>query len=245
MDPYDTTPVVPDRPNEAMGARVTLEFKHGVPDLTGAQVEALLKPIVDFSLKTPLQAYTDTLPPFLKKAVLQHHVLVGMNHQMVLGAMGEPWKKMQEDVNKQYVEIWIYGKPPAPTQFVRFAGNRVIRLEIARVGKPLEVQAKNQMQDYWKTQLPDNARIVRLGDQNSSDTAAQSVPAAPPSLRYPGEKLPADQNKDTPQMQPVQFPKGMGGDQRPPGSGQGTGSSTGTSGTTTQSSGQAAPAPSQ
>ena len=233
MAPYDTAPVVPDDPNDAHGTRVTLIFRHGVPDLTGPQVEALLQPIVDFSLKTPLQAYTDTLPPFLKKAILAHHVLVGMNHQMVLSALGEPWKKMQEDVHQQYVEIWIYGKPPEPTQFVRFAGDRVTQLEIAPVGKPMQVFAKNQMQDYWKKQLPENARVVYEGDQNPAQAAAESAPTAPPSLRNPGEKLPADHDKNTPQMQPVEFPKGMGGSQNPQSSGQGTGASSGTTGTST------------
>lgn len=232
MAPYDSAPVVPDDPNEAHGTRVTLIFKHNVPDLTGPQVEALLQAIVDFNLKTPLQAYTDTLPPFLKKAVLAHHVLVGMNHQMVLSALGEPWKKMQEDVNQQYVEIWIYGKPPNPTQFVRFAGDRVIRLDIAPVGKPMQVFAKNQMRDYWKKQPPQNTNIIYEGDQNPAEAAAESAPTTPPSLRNPGEKLPADQDKNTPQMQPVEFPKGMGGNQNSQSTGQGTGTSTGTTGTT-------------
>jgi hypothetical protein len=222
MDPYNTTPVVQDQLNEATGARVTLVFKHGVPDLTGMQVEALLKPIVDFSVKTPAQAYTDTLPPFLRKAVLNHEVLVGMNHAMVLGAMGEPWQKMREDVNSQDVEIWVYGKPPQPTQFVRFIGNRVIQLEIARVGEPIEVHAKNEMQDYWAKQLPENARIVKLGDRAPSDAAQQNAPAQAPSLRNPGEALPADKDKNTPQMQPVQYPKDMGGDQQQKPGGQGT-----------------------
>lgn len=235
MDPYNTAPVMQDQPNEATGARVTLVFKQGVPDLTGMQVEALLKPIVDFSVKTPLQAYTDTLPPFLRKAVLAHHVLVGMNHEMVLSAMGEPWKKMREDVSNMDVEIWIYGKPPDPTQFVRFAGNRVIQLEIARVGEPMEVHANNEMGDYWSKQMPENARIVKLGDQNPSDTAHQNAPAAPPSLRNPGETLPADKDKRTPQMQPVQFPKDMGGGQ----------SSTGGQGSQPASAPQSQPAPAQ
>lgn len=212
LDPYDTTPITRDEPNEATGARVTLVFEHGVPELTGMQVEALLKPIVDFSVKSPLQAYTDTLPPFLRKAVVDHHVLVGMNHEMVLSAMGEPWKKMREEVNNEDVEIWIYGKPPDPTQFVRFLGSRVIRLEIARVGEPIEVHAKNEMGDYWSKQLPENARVVKLGDQNPTNSQ-DSAPAAPPSLRYPGEKLPADTDKNTPQMQPVELPKDTGGGQ--------------------------------
>lgn len=212
-NPWYTVPLVQDKPNEATGSRITLVFPHGVPELTGLQVEALVKPIVDFSVKTPQQAYTDTLPPFLRKAVLNHQVLVGMNHDMVLSALGRPRTKMRELENQMNVEIWIYGEPPQPTQFVRFSGNRVIRLEVARVGEPIEVHAKNEMGDYWSTQQPDNARIVKLGDRNPADIAKQTAPSAPPSLRNPGETLPADKNKDTPQMGPVVFPKDTGASQ--------------------------------
>lgn len=210
MDPYNTAPVVPDNPNEATGSRIALVFPHGVPDLTGFQVEALVKPIVDFSVKTPLQAYSDTLPPFLRKAVLEHHVLVGMNHQMVLSALGPPRTKMREIENNEPVEIWIYGLPPQPTQFVRFHGNRVVRFEVARVGEPLEVHAKNEMGDYWATQPADNTHIIKLGDTSPTDTAEQSAPTSAPTLRNPGEKLPADNDPNRPQMKPVEFPKDMG-----------------------------------
>jgi hypothetical protein len=221
MDPTMTSPVVRDQPNEATGSRVALVFPHDVPDVTGLQVEALLKPIVDFSVKTPIEAYSDTLPPFLRKAVLEHHVLVGMNHEMVLSAMGQPRTKMREEENQMDIEIWIYGEPPDPTQFVRFNGNRVIRLEIAKVGEPIEVHAKNEMGDYWSTQQPDNTRVVKLGDQSAADKAEESAPTAPPTLRNPGETLPADKDKNTPQMQPVEFPKDTSGSQQQ-GSQQGT-----------------------
>lgn len=222
MDPYNTTPVVADQPNEATGSRITLVFSHGVPDLTGFQVEALVKPIIDFSLKTPLQAYTDTLPPFLRQAILAHRVLVGMNHQMVLSALGDPRTKMREIENNEPVEIWIYGLPPEPTQFVRFHGTRVVRLEIARVGEPIEVHAKNEMGDYWATQLPDNAKVVKLGDQNPEDISRESAPTNAPTLRNPGEQLPADKNPNTPQMGPVEFPKDTGNGSQQPGTAQQT-----------------------
>ena len=213
MDPSATTPIVHDNPNEATGSRITLIFPHDVPDLTGLQVEDLVKPIVDFNVKTPIEAYTDTLPPFLRQAVLAHQVLVGMNHDMVLSAMGQPKTKMREEENQMDIEIWIYGEPPQPTQFVRFSGNRVVRLEIAKVGEPIEVHAKNEMGDYWSTQQPDNTRIVKLGDQNTTDAAKQTAATAPPSLRNPGESLPADKDPNTPQMQPVQYPKDTNGSQ--------------------------------
>ncbi len=65
-------------PEEAAptGARITLVFKGYVPELTGDQVKALLRPLLDFSMKSPMQAYTDTLPPKIAKAVLAHQVLV-------------------------------------------------------------------------------------------------------------------------------------------------------------------------
>lgn len=217
MDPTATAPIVQDKPGEATGSRITLVFPHGVvPEVTGLQVEALIKPIVDFEVKTPEEAYTDTLPPFLRQAVKDHHVLVGMNHEMVLSAMGEPKTKMREEIDQKNIEIWIYGDPPQPTQFVRFDGNRVIRLEIAKVGEPIEVHAQNEMGDYWSTKQPENARIVKLGDQNPLDANKQTAaPAKPPTLRNPGEELPADQNPNTPQMKPVQLPPGTNGSQQP------------------------------
>jgi len=218
MDPYNTAPIVNDNPNAPTGTRIELTFPHGVPDLTGMQVEALVKPIVDFSLKTPIEAYTDTLPPFLKQAVLAHHVLVGMSRRMVLSALGEPRTKMTDMEGGKPVLIWIYGEPPDPTQFVRFGGDRVTRLEIADVGKPIQVFAKDEMRGYWSTQPAENTRIIHLGDQNTSDTAKESAPKSAPTLRNPGEPLPADKNPNTPQMGPVEFPKDMGGSK--PASGQ-------------------------
>src|SRR5690348_10101421 len=217
-DPYYTTPVVGDDPNQPTGTRIELSFAHGVPDLTGMQVEELIKPLVDFSVKTPLQAFTDTLPPFLKKAVQEHHVLVGMDSRMVLSTLGEPRSKMKDMENGQMLDIWIYGEPPDPTQFVRFDGDRVVRLEIAPVGKPMEVHASNEMGDYWSNQPAQNTRIIRLGDQSPTAVASQSAPAAAPTLRNPGEALPADKDANTPQMKPVEFPKDMGGGAQQPAS---------------------------
>lgn len=216
MDPTASNPIVHDSPNEATGSRIALIFPHDVPDLTGMQVEDLVKPIVDFNVKTPQEAFTDTLPPFLQKAVKDHHVLVGMNHQMVLSTLGQPRTKMREEENQVDMEIWIYGEPPDPTQFVRFTGNRVVRLDIARVGEPIEVHATNEMGDYWSTQQPENARIVKLGDENPIDNAKQTAPKAPPTLRNPGEALPADKDTNVPQMKPVEFPKDTNGTQTNP-----------------------------
>jgi hypothetical protein len=216
MDPNMTTPIVNDSGQAPSGTRITLVFPHDVPDMTGMQVEALVKPIVDFNLKSPIQAYTDTLPPWLRKSILDHHVLVGMNEDMVIAALGRPREKIREREGQMPFEEWLYGEPPDPVQFVRFNGNRVIRLEIAKVGEAPEIHTQDEMNGYWDTRPAQDTRIVKLGDQAPAKPGAESAPRTPPSLKNPGEKLPADTDANTPQMAPVQFPK----DQTKPQSGQ-------------------------
>ena len=80
-----------------MGARLTLAFRGHVPELTGAEVKALLAPLISFDVKTPIQAFTDTLPAKLKEAILNHQVLVGMSTDMVLFAKGQPESKIARD----------------------------------------------------------------------------------------------------------------------------------------------------
>ena len=218
-DPNYTTPVTQDSGQEPVGSRITLVFPHDVPEISGKQVEALLAPLLGFGVKSPVVAYTDTLPPMLKKAILDHHVLVGMSTEMVIHSMGMPQEKVREQEGQMPFEEWIYGEAPKPVEFVRINGNRVIRVEIAEVGKPLEIHAENEMGDYWSTVPNPNVHMVKLGDEDPANTAKQSAPQAPPSLRAPGETLPTDNQKDHPTMQPVQFPAGMGKDsdtQKPP-----------------------------
>jgi hypothetical protein len=206
-------PVVQDDGQEPVGARVTLAFDGHVPELTGAQVKALLAPLISFDVKTPIQAFTDTLPPKLKDAILDHHVLVGMSTDMVLFAMGQPEHKSREMDGQMPFEEWIYGRPPQQVEFVRINGNRVIRLEVAKVGEPPEIFTKDEVEGLMRTDgTPLEAAIshthtIQAGDaERNPDTQA---PAAAPSLRKPGEQLPADDDKSARVgvMKPVQFPK--------------------------------------
>jgi hypothetical protein len=215
MDPNMTAPIVQDSGQDPTGTRIALVFPHAVPDMTGMQVEALVKPIVDFSLKNPVQAYADALPPWLRKSILDHQVLVGMNGDMVIAALGQPRNKVRERENQVPFEEWIYGEPPDPVQFVRFNNNRVIRVEIAKVGEAPEIRTENEMGDYWQKQPAQDTRIVKLGDQAPTQPGADSGARKAPSLRNPGETLPADSNTSTPQMGPVQFPKDQTKDQTP------------------------------
>jgi hypothetical protein len=208
-------PVVQDNEQEPTGARLTLVFEKTVPELTGVELKALLAPLISFDVKTPVQAFTDTLPAKLKEAILNHHVLVGMSTEMVLFAKGQPLTKMHEMEGQDPFDEWIYGKPPQDVEFVRLNGNRVIRLEIAKVGETPVVYSKDEVEGLMRTDgsplfSPSEAKVhySKSGDvERDSDTQA---PAAPPTLRNPGEKLPSDDpqnNQHTGVMRPVQFPK--------------------------------------
>jgi hypothetical protein len=210
-------PVVQDNnEGEPMGARLTLAFHGPVPELTGSDVKALLSPLISFDVKTPVQAFTDTLPPKLKDAILNHHVMVGMSTDMVLFAKGQPDNKSREMEGQMPFEEWIYGKPPKDVEFVRINGNRVIRVEVAKMGQEPVIFTKDEVEGLMRTDgspleaSVSTTRTVKMGDaERNPDTEA---PKAPPSLRNPGEKIPSDDDTDKASgrvgvMKPVQFPK--------------------------------------
>jgi hypothetical protein len=226
MGDPDIDPDIANSAGEPAGSRLTLAFADRVPELTPQQVKALLAPLISFDVKSPVQAYTDTLPAELKNAILGHKVLVGMTTDMVLFAKGQPNSKTREMDGQMPFEEWLYGTPPAEVDFVRINGNRVIRLEIARDGEPLQIFTQDVVSAMMTADgspvvsAQANTRTIHEGDvQRDPDRQA---PDAPPSLRNPGETLPTD-NTGTGVMRPVQFPKphpdeqpGVNPDEQPP-----------------------------
>lgn len=205
-----TAPLIRDAEQDPTGSRLTLTFEKGVPALTGQEVKALLAPLISFDVKTPIEAFTDTLPDKLKEAVLNHQVLVGMSTEMLLFAKGQPETKTHEMDGNMPFDEWVYGKPPKDVEFVRVNGNRVIRLEVAKMGKTPEVFTKDEVEGMMRTDgtpltqaAAPHKTAIDLGDvERNPDTQA---PALPPSLAGPGEKMPNANERGT--MKPVQFPK--------------------------------------
>jgi len=203
-------PVLQGDDPDPVGARLTLDFNGHIPELTGSQVKALLAPLISFDVKTPVQAFTDTLPPQLKDAILNHHVMVGMSTEMVLFAKGQPESKTREMDGQMPFEEWIYGKPPKDVEFVRINGNRVIRLEVAKMGESPQIFTKDEVEGLMRTDgtplAPSTTRTVAMGDAERDPNT--QAPATPPSLRKDGEALPQDSRQDAPGAnRPVQFPK--------------------------------------
>src|SRR5580693_3239700 len=151
MGDPDIDPSVANAAGDPVGSRLTLTFADHVPEITPAQVKALLAPLISFDVKSPVQAFTDTLPPELKNAILNHEVWVGMSTDMVLFSKGQPVNKSREMDGQQPFEEWIYGKPPETVYFVRINGNRVIRLEVAKMGEPVQIFSTDVVSGMMRT----------------------------------------------------------------------------------------------
>ena len=116
--------------NTTAGATIYLDFDKPLPEMSAEDLEKLLSGVLDFSKRhSAAVQWVDTLPPDIQKAIQEKQPIVGMDHDMVLAAMGRPDKKIREkDPDGNEIEDWIYGKPPEKTIFVSFEGDKVTKV---------------------------------------------------------------------------------------------------------------------
>jgi hypothetical protein len=187
------SPISPSDPNaNARGTYLDLEFDQYVPEMTAKQLKQLLSPVFDFNSKSPLEAYLETVPPKVKEAIKNHHVLVGMNQEMVIYAKGRaPNKDREKDKNGNEYEEWIYGQPPEPVEFVRFEGDEVVRVETMAVTGEKTVRTQKEVnlpQAEAKEQpaaQPINAPSLRRPGEAPDPSAPTAVSGAPPPVLPP------------------------------------------------------------
>jgi len=181
------------------GCTLTLVFPKYVPEMTSADVKKLLLPLIDFTVKSPTQAYIDTLPPKLKQSIENHQALVGMNKEMVMDALGRPPKRIRESDGNVDYEEWIYGVPPADVQFVRFVNDEVIRVEHIQVGgekvvktaREVKVNAVTGAATMVDANGQQTASAEAPAETASAQTAEARKPPKAPTLRRPGEEAEA------------------------------------------------------
>ena len=113
------------------GASVYLEFGRPLPDMTPDELKEYLSGVLDFSKQhSAAVQWVDTLPPDIQNAIRDKRPTVGMDREMVVAALGRPDRKVREKTpDGSETEDWIYGKPPAKTVFVKFDGDKVIKVE--------------------------------------------------------------------------------------------------------------------
>ena|SRR6202166_2047785 len=187
--------------NNPHGSFVDVYFSKYVPEITAQQLRTLLFPVLDFNAPNKEVAYLDTLPPKVKEAIQAHHVLVGMNQEMVIHAKGKPPKKVREREGDLEYEEWIYGEPPADVDFVRMVGDEVVRVETMRIGGEKIVRTEKEV----VLQRPDHEAEAKKEQQERPTNA--------PSLRRPGEDSedvpkPANNASPLPPAPPPEPPSG-------------------------------------
>jgi len=169
------TSIAPSDPNaNPHGSYVDLVFDHYVPNLSPQLLKDLLRPVFDFNAKSAVEAYLETVPPKVKEAIKNHHVLVGMNREMVIYATGRPPKKVREWDGETEYEDWIYGEPPQDVDFVRLVGDEVLRVETIRVNGEKVLRTEKEV----SLEQPTLA--------NGQEPGAHPVNL--PTLRRPGEE---------------------------------------------------------
>lgn len=200
------TPVTPGS-NESTqnphGTYLEIYFDKYVPEMSAQQLRDLLNPVLDFNARNKEQAYLDTVPPKVKEAIEAHHVLVGMNSEMVLHAKGKAPKKVREkDANGAEYEEWIYGDPPQDVDFVRIQGDEVVQVETMKVGGEKILRTQKEV-------------ILEKPDKDT-EAKQEDRPANAPSMRRPGEDQdnapkPSDSVTPMPPMPPPDIPQPPGG----------------------------------
>jgi hypothetical protein len=190
-----SVPVAPsDSSANARGSFVDLYFDRYVPEMTGPELKQLLRPVFDFDSKSALDAYLETVSPQVKDAIKNHHVLVGMNHDMVIYAKGRAPKKVRERADEVEYEEWIYGTPPQDVDFVRFVGDEVVRVETMKVGGQKIVRVEKE---------------VDLGEPTIAKKQ-EDRPANTPTLRRPGEEMPESNPANPSSTPPIASPPPTG-----------------------------------
>jgi hypothetical protein len=185
------------------GSYLDVYFDKYVPEMTAAQLRALLYPALDFNARNKEEAYLDTVPPKVKEAIKAHRVLVGMNTEMVVHAVGKAPRKVREKDGDTEYEEWIYGQPPQDVDFVRIVGDEVVRVETMKIGGAKIVRAEKEV-------------ILEKPDKDTEAKKEQEDrPANAPSLRRPGEDVenapkPADGASPVPPMAPPDIPQSPG-----------------------------------
>jgi len=157
------------------GSYLEVYFDKYVPELSPAQLRAILFPVLDFNARNKEEAYLDTVPPKVKEAIKAHHVLIGMNTEMVLHAVGKPPKKVREKDGDIEYEEWIYGTPPQDVDFVRIIADEVVRVETMKIGGEKIVRTEKEV------------ILPKPDEDTEAKRQEQDRPANAPSLRRPGE----------------------------------------------------------
>ena len=120
--------------NAPGGTSIAILFHKPLEPIKASEIKKMLAPVLDFEKHSVTQLYSESLPPETQAAIKEKRVLVGMDHEQVRMALGQPQHKSRETKDGLDVEDWVYGTPPGKITFVTFSGDKVIKVKDAYAG---------------------------------------------------------------------------------------------------------------
>jgi hypothetical protein len=130
----NTAPISKNDTNAPGGTAIAVVFHKPLEPIKASAIKKLLAPVLDFERRSVTEIYSETLPPETQKAIKEKRVLVGMDRDQVVMAVGRPQHKSRETKDGLEVEDWVFGTPPGKITFVTFNGDKVIKVKDAFAG---------------------------------------------------------------------------------------------------------------
>ena len=120
--------------NAPGGTSIEILFHKPLEPMKAAEIKKMLAPVLDFEKHSATQLYSESLPPETQAAIKEKRALVGMDHEQVRMALGQPQHKSRETKDGLEVEDWVYGTPPGKITFITFSGDKVIKIKDSYAG---------------------------------------------------------------------------------------------------------------
>jgi len=130
----NTAPISTNDTNAPGGTSVAVLFHKPLEPIKASEIKKLLAPVLDFERHSVTEIYSETLPPETQKAIKEKRVLVGMDREQVIMAVGRPQHKSRENKHGMETEDWVFGTPPGKITFVTFNGDKVAKVKDSYAG---------------------------------------------------------------------------------------------------------------
>src|SRR5207302_11255136 len=114
--------------NAPGGTSIAVLFHKPLEPIKALEIKKMLAPVLDFEKRSATQVYSESLPPETQKAIKEKRVLVGMDKDQVIMAVGRPRLHSRETKDGLETEDWVYGDAPGKITFVTFSGDKVIKV---------------------------------------------------------------------------------------------------------------------
>jgi hypothetical protein len=111
------------------GSYVNIQFAKSIPELSPEEVRQILSNVLDFSKKSAVKSFIESIPEEFQDAVKEKKAVVGMDKDLVIAALGRPLRKIREKKGEVETEEWVYGEKPQKVIFVTFQSSKVVSVK--------------------------------------------------------------------------------------------------------------------